>query len=158
MGNDLETLSIHLRLVTPDDSNDILTWRNDPLTRMNSETSHEISPQEHDQWLQKALQDPARFLLMAMTKEGKKIGFIHFKEENGKTTVSLNIAPQERGKKYSAHIIHEAIEKYQLERAHQPIIARIKKDNAVSTKSFLKAGFKLVEAGDQYDIFQWGEV
>lgn len=51
---------VTLRAVRPSDSATLLAWRNSPDVRAFMYTDHEISPQEHALWFDRALVDPRR--------------------------------------------------------------------------------------------------
>jgi len=55
--------------------------------------------------------------------------------------ISVNLAPDKRGKGFGAKLITLGGEAYCSENGRQIILARIKKDNLASQRSFLKAGF-----------------
>ena len=63
-----------LRKATIDDAMDILTWRNDPLTRAASFNKEEIDPDSHMNWFRKNL-----FMVLWTTDAGRSISlYPHF--------------------------------------------------------------------------------
>jgi UDP-4-amino-4,6-dideoxy-N-acetyl-beta-L-altrosamine N-acetyltransferase len=55
----------------------ILEWRNNPLVRANSTTSHVISEKEHEQWWNKVRQDNSQEWMLFKYKEFA-CGVVHF--------------------------------------------------------------------------------
>ena len=53
-------MSLRLRLLTPEDSAQVLAWRNSPPVSAYMYSDHQISQDEHDRWLTAALGAPDR--------------------------------------------------------------------------------------------------
>lgn len=67
-----------VRALTEDDLPMVLVWRNHPAVRSYMLTQHEISPQEHRNWFERAKEDKTRQQLIVL--EGSApIGFVQFK-------------------------------------------------------------------------------
>lgn len=91
-------LMLLLRPATLEDAGLLLAWRNDPETRRQSETYHELSITDHTEWLTKSLAMPDRKLYIA-ENEGTPVGTVRSDEsEDGTVELSWTIAPSERGK------------------------------------------------------------
>jgi UDP-4-amino-4,6-dideoxy-N-acetyl-beta-L-altrosamine N-acetyltransferase len=54
------TVDVRMRAPKPEDSAQMLAWRNQPEIRRWMYTSHVIAPDEHDRWFAGALADPTR--------------------------------------------------------------------------------------------------
>lgn len=59
------------------DLENVLVWRNHPNIRQYMLTRHEISPDEHRAWFERASHDPTRRLLI-VEEDGHPLGFVHF--------------------------------------------------------------------------------
>ena len=70
-------IQLKLRAATGADSQNVLEWRNDPVTVENSFNSNIISQEEHESWFTESLQNTQRKLLIA-EKEKISIGIIRF--------------------------------------------------------------------------------
>ena len=62
-------MAIYLRNVNESDKEDILHWRNDPVTREMSITSEVVTSEEHAAWFQKLLENPNQFGFIAVVSE-----------------------------------------------------------------------------------------
>ena len=130
--------SIVLRKATFDDFADILRWRNDPMTIKMSFDSRMIPIKEHVDWFKKALNDPKRIFLIGYQGD-KKIGVVRYVQEvDGVHEVSINMAPEWRGKGLGVVFLKDS-----LSFVKGKIIAKIKPENEASIKAFQKAGYSL---------------
>lgn len=130
---------LELRRATSLDSDDILEWRNDPITRMNSVNSKKISKSEHEKWFDKKLSSMDTDIYIGYIND-KKIGVVRIeKQDNDVAEVNININPSERGKGYGAYLlakgVAEGFNKYIV------LTAKVKKVNIPSIKIFEKVGF-----------------
>lgn len=66
-----------LRTMTTEDLERVLAWRNHPDIRRYMYTQHEISPEEHHRWFEKASLDPSRRLLV-FELDGVPCGYVQF--------------------------------------------------------------------------------
>lgn len=128
-----------LRKVVFDDWHLLLTWRNDPGTRLNSITSKLISEEEHKQWLQLALNNPNRQLFIAMDN-GLPVGTVRadFEAATGFYELSWTVAPDMRGKGKGKEMV-----KMLAGQLPGIVFAKVKKDNHSSIKIALWAGMEL---------------
>jgi UDP-4-amino-4,6-dideoxy-N-acetyl-beta-L-altrosamine N-acetyltransferase len=62
--NDMTTQIQRVRLMTADDLEQVLAWRNHDDVRRHMFTQHEISLAEHTRWFERAAQDSSRQLLI----------------------------------------------------------------------------------------------
>ena len=135
-----------IREANIDDSNDIFEWRNDPITRQMSFNSDVVTFSTHNKWFENSLYNKNRYLFIA-EEEGRKISVIRFdiKEEKSTAEISINFNPMERGKRFSSKVILKSISYFNIidNKRIKTIIAKIKKKNIASKRSFMKCGFKL---------------
>ena len=147
-----------IRKAIIDDSNDILEWRNDPSTRQMSFNSDVISFSTHNKWFNNGLQNKNRYLLI-VEEEGRKISVVRFdiKEEKRTAEISINLNPLERGKIFSSTVISKSISYFNIinNKRIKTIIAKIKKKNIVSKRSFMKCGFKLSLIEENTEIYNF---
>lgn len=129
------------RKVNSDDMDLIYEWANDPVTRQNSYSTDEITYQEHKAWFGRKLSDDGCHFLL-FTDNNDEIGFVRFDEdEDDKWIISINVAPEHRGKKYSTEMLEQGVQ-YIKGVNREPIKAYIKDSNKASIKTFEKAGFE----------------
>lgn len=129
-----------LRRATPADSEHLLRWRNDPLTRQMSLTQHEVTPEEHQRWLHASLTGTSRSLFIAVDDE-VPVGTVRLEHpSNGAAEVSLTVAPEARGRGLGSQLLRLA-EREALQLGALTLLARILPDNARSVLAFKRAGF-----------------
>ena len=117
-----------LRLAEPLDSEILLKFRNDPVTRSGSHHSEKIKQKEHDRWFKATLNNP-NIQLYVFEIDGKVVGTARsdFDEETYK--LSWTVAPEERGKgvgKKMVYLLANALK--------TPIRAEVKESNIASIK------------------------
>lgn len=145
--------SVMLRLVraSPDDSEDIRTWRNDEYTRLMSISSGFVEREVHDEWFMGALEDPRRAFFIGLTvADGTKIGMCRFDldSEGFTAEVSINLNPTMRGKGWAKLLLREAVGRYAAEKTVS-LRATVKRHNAAAIRCFFDCGFHLcAEEGD----------
>lgn len=66
-----------VRPLRPADLAQVLVWRNSLPVRRVMFSQHEITPEEHQRWFDRAGADPRRRLLIAETSH-QQLGFVHF--------------------------------------------------------------------------------
>ncbi len=133
----LNLTTLRLRLATQEDSQNLLDWRNDDLTRSMSLNTKKISKENHDEWLAATLRHPHRLLLIAEA-EGT-IGVVRFDIADDTALVSLNLNPAYRGQGYAPLLLQKA-EAF-LPRDIVTLQAQIKPGNKASLTAFSKAGY-----------------
>ncbi len=128
---------MNLRPVTLQDASLLLQWRNDPVTRLASHNTQEITLEDHFLWLKKLLENSNRRLFIAEV-EGLPIGTVRADlEENGVTELSWTIAPEARGKGFGKEMVALLAKQIQ-----GPIRAEIKVGNISSIKIAEFSGLK----------------
>ena len=104
---------IILRKASKDDEDDILFWRNDPVTVSFTPTKKTISQEDHKKWYKKQLKDPNSWLLIP-TLDNEKVGMVRFDFVDyyldNYYEISINLNPKFRGKNLSSIVIDLGIE------------------------------------------------
>lgn len=134
---------VAVRPAAVEDGDDLLAWRNDPVTRSGSFTSDPIMPDEHRAWLAGALGDPARMLLVGELGESP-VGVVRLDREGDRATISVTVAPAARGRGLAATLIRAGLERAAAEGIVR-VDAFIRPDNQASLRAFAAAGFRDVE-------------
>lgn len=136
-----ESALLSLRLANIEDTQDILRWRNDPLTRAMSRNNDIIEDTQHRIWFNQALQDSKRLFLVGMYAE-KKIGMVRFDQQQLKRwEINICLAPEARGKGMGKLILKSALLHFLSQYPEASIIADIKKINLASLRLFESMGF-----------------
>jgi UDP-2,4-diacetamido-2,4,6-trideoxy-beta-L-altropyranose hydrolase len=136
---------LRLRPATEDDARLLLEWANDPAARAASFQGGAIGWEEHVAWLGRRLADPDCLLWLVETPEGEPAGVVRFDlDAEGVATISLNLAPAQRGRGLASPLILAACQ--ELRRTHPTATVRalIKPENTASQKAFARAGFEPV--------------
>ncbi|BDZ53748.1 GNAT family N-acetyltransferase [Agromyces marinus] len=143
---------IIVRPAAPDDSEALLGWRNDPTTRAVSLDRGIVDRADHDRWYAAALASTSRHILIAVVREAGselRVGMVRFdRSEDGSHEVSINLAPEARGKGMSGAILGAAIEALREEAGAVLLRATIRDENEPSIRLFAAAGFRLDESSD----------
>ena len=143
--------SITVRHADNIDSRDVFEWRNDPISVEMSHKPNVVNWQDHSRWFKDSLKNSNRVILICedvISKE--KIGVVRFDIVDNESTVSINLAPNMRGKNFSVICLTKSINFF------SNIAPKIKKDNATiktsnirSQKAVAKAGFMFrIKEGD----------
>ena len=149
-------LKIHMltRLVTRDDAEYLFKWRNDPHTIAMSLNSMPVNWNEHIEWLQRALNDEKKLLILCYLENSAPVGFVRFDVHYHYAEVSINLNPRCRGKGFAKRCLTAALERFQREfRKPTQIIARIKIDNKASQRLFTGTGFTYFKAQDNITFY-----
>ena len=143
-----DLMSLRLRPATPDDGEELLLWRNDPVTRANSLDTAQVERDTHFSWLERTLKDPERVLLMA-ERDGVRVGMARFDTMSpGQWRVSISVAPRARGLGLGGALLSAAI--LYLDHHHGPaeLQAEIRAANRPSQRIFEDCGFVRMDSDD----------
>ena len=130
-----------LRLVQREDCRLIWEWASDPVTRAHSFSPEPIPWEQHLLWFEARLIDPSTYFYVAMDVNTQPIGQLRFQVEGDAATVSVSLAPGQRGKGYGAEIIRLGFRQMFAATVVKLIHAYIKPGNDASIRAFGKAGF-----------------
>lgn len=136
---------MRLRAAEPDDARRVWEWANDPATRQASFASDRIDWDDHLIWFEHTLADEHRVLLIAC--DPSPIGMVRFDRQDDHATISVNLAPDCRGRGRGREVIEAATAWFQ-ERWPAEVIARIKPTNRASIRAFSAAGYRLRDDTD----------
>ena len=137
------------------DCNDVFDWRNDPMSIKMSHNSEHVSWKEHIVWFNDSLKDPSRALFICEDpSSNSKVGIVRFDLIDDSCTVSINLAPDMRGKGFSAICLTSSIDFFKKRFPHISVInATIKSSNIKSQKSFTRAGFAFKEKNGDTKLY-----
>ena len=125
------------------DSKIIFEWRNDELTRTMSHTKDIVDWEGHSAWFASSLENKNRLLLLCENKnESKKMAVVRFDVNSTRALVSINLAPDMRGKGISKQCLSGSIESFKNEFPQVTALdAEIKLENIASQRLFKSIGF-----------------
>lgn len=141
------------------DERTLWEWRNHPEVRKQCFDTDVLPLEKHKQWFAEKLKDSQTYIFMAVC-EKEKIGVVRFECMKEETAISVYLNPQYIGQGLGSLVIREATEIFDKEHPDGgEIKAHIKKDNIVSQKSFLKAGyvFKDQKSGEAVYVYSRGQ-
>lgn len=139
-----------LRLAESRDCDDLLAWRNDPVTRANSRNTEEITRESHERWLIKALADANRRIWIA-ERGDERLGTVSAaRDHGGSVELSITVAPAVRGLGVGAVMLQAAVKETARIWPGAAITAMIRPSNGPSLRLFERCGF--VAAGRENDL------
>lgn len=142
------------RLVTRDDTEYLFQLRNDPHTMAMSLNSRQVTWKEHVGWLQHALNDEKKLLILCYLENAAPVGFVRFDLYCCYTEVSINLDPSCRGKGYAKRCLTAALERFKRDFQKSTLIkARIKIENKASQRLFTGVGFTYLTMQDNIKFY-----
>jgi RimJ/RimL family protein N-acetyltransferase len=143
MNNNIMNLKIVEAQKTNEDCFLIMNWRNDPKTRYVSFNQEEkILETFKIEYYEKYFLNMTPPLFV--TFKDIKVGVVSFIDDhkNKSHTISINLAPEWRGKKLGIPTINAGLDYLSSIKHYNTIYAHIKNINTASIKIFSKCGFK----------------
>ena len=140
------------RLALENDCDDLFEWRNDPTTLKSSFNHSIVEKKDHNEWFKDILQSQDSTLII-LEKGKKKLGMVRYDRKNSFFHVSLNTNPKQRGKGYSSDMLLSSEKLISANNNHIKIIADILKENKLSVRTFLRAGYKLKTQKEFFDRY-----
>lgn len=143
----VDNLSVYVRGITVFDLVRLFRWANNQQTRYNSLTRTPVRISEHLRWYVRGLsrQRDIRFIIEGAvdSRRPKPMMFCRIIPDlQGQFLVSVNVAPEFRGKGYSASLLAGGIEHFQKKIGHDVTLnATIRQDNIASLALFTRLGF-----------------
>jgi len=133
---------IYFRFAGIDDSDYLLKWRNDKITRKFSFNPEEITKEEHERWFKATLSNKKRNIFIVIGENGERMGQIRLDwDDNNVAEISIAIAPDFRGRGIGTDVLTRGSRLVMDNFEADYIIAKIKKENIISIKVFEKSGF-----------------
>lgn len=127
-----------LRPVSDADCRTIWELGNDTEVRAMSFHSEPIPWETHQAWFKARLADPAHLFFLAEDESGNPAGQVRFQDG----VISVSLARDFRGLGLGAALIGLGCAAYAKNHPGAAVMARIRKENAASVRSFRKAGFR----------------
>lgn len=137
----MSQLEIRLRPAQADDCRMIWNWTNDPINRTASFASELIPWESHEVWFEQRLSDPRCLFYIAKDGEGTPVGQVRYQIDGQEATISVSVAPEQRGRGSGSHIIYVATRQACEIKSLLVVHAYIKPDNLASARAFVNAGF-----------------
>lgn len=125
------------RLVTMDDADLLLEWRNDLRTRKSSHRTKKIEKSEHMKSLNETLRDDWKYIFIAEEND-KPIGVVRVDRAESPYKLSWTVAPGSRKKGLGKKMVNSFSNLFFV-----PICCEIKSSNVASIKIAEHCGMKL---------------
>jgi spore coat polysaccharide biosynthesis predicted glycosyltransferase SpsG/GNAT superfamily N-acetyltransferase len=126
----------------------LLSWAQDPMTRQVSFARESITEEGHWRWLDAKLRDPEARLWIAKASATPR-GMLRLERATEEATVSITVAPDQRGSGWGGRILAALDEWNRRTRFAGRLTAWIRPDNAASRALFLRAGYRFAGEGVQ---------
>lgn len=136
------------------DADDLLAWRNDPVTLACSRSTAEVSREDHDRWMQfNVEQGYPQHLVMIADGGSDSLGVVRFDAMRDlmSYTVSITVAPQHRGKGLANGVLTEACRHMHEYTLH----AEVRQENTASRRLFAHCGFRERMAGPDDEFVRY---
>jgi RimJ/RimL family protein N-acetyltransferase len=134
-------LPLGWRPTEPGDKRRVWEWANDPVARRASFRSDPIAWETHDAWFDRRLQNPNGLFMIAMLGD-VPVGQARLDVCGQQGEISLCLRREFRGMGLGVEFIGSAGKAFFQARADaRSITARVREDNAVSQRSFERAGY-----------------
>lgn len=136
-----------------EDWQDLLDWRNDEQTRLNSVNDDIILEENHKNWLKSALNDENKLILIYECNN-RPAGTVRIDYQMNVCELSWTVSPLFRGKGIGKEMVAASLEFVKMPK----IRARVKQDNHSSKKIALHIGLSLAKETDDMLYFSnYGE-
>ena len=155
MINSIKEVSV--RLASLEDKDIVLNWRNDTISRQMSFETELVSTEKHQKWFNQAINSLDKILILCYFEEtNQNIGVVRFDIKGERAQVSINLAPEMRGRGLSRECLLQSINFFKF--YNNDIIfldAKIKKINNKSIRAFYSLGFREVKSDVCVSYFQY---
>jgi RimJ/RimL family protein N-acetyltransferase len=146
---------INLRHPTDADSEILLVWRNSSQVRKASGNQEYISPNTHENWFAKRLENLQIHPFWMVELLNRPVGFIRLDFiEIYKYEISIVIAPEVRGGGLGKQALNLAILQFYEKFKKYSLVARVRKENFASLNLFYSSGFLQIREDQDYLILE----
>ncbi|MCA1917707.1 UDP-2,4-diacetamido-2,4,6-trideoxy-beta-L-altropyranose hydrolase, partial [Methanospirillum hungatei] len=133
---------LHARRASLFDEKKLLSWANDPITRKNSFTMDEISPDRHHQWFYDKLRDMENvFLYIIETEDQVPIGQVRFERNGELWEIYYSLATEFRNRGGGRALLKTGLCEFRKEHIGAIVLGWVKEENSPSCKVFESLNF-----------------
>lgn len=125
------------------DSDLLLAWANDPVTRQASFHPGVIERAQHERWFSNRIDHPDYHILLGWNGN-QPVGSFRVERHSEGWVCSVVIAPAARGQGWATTLIFKACHALRIAHGVEAVTAYIKAENTASIKAFTRAGFTFV--------------
>lgn len=134
---------VKIRKVVKEDSDLLLSWRNNPEVYRFALKPHPVEKANHELWFANKISNPRCFFYLGLSNNAA-CGSVRFdlNETMDEAEVSISIAPEFWGKGIGTELMKLAEEALKIETQVQLITATVLNENIASMKLFERAQFR----------------
>ncbi|MCG2616071.1 GNAT family N-acetyltransferase [Terrimonas sp. NA20] len=140
---------LRFRLAELNDADLYYRWSNEKQTRQNSYNQDVIPYESHIKWFEERIRSDDAYMYLFLNEQDIAIGQVRIERSKGPdagmAVIGLSVDSEQRGKAYSAEMLQIATADFLSKNAGYSIHAYVFVSNEASYKSFLRAGYKLIE-------------
>lgn len=129
-----------VRHATLDDSDNLLSWRNEPAARAAFKNPGKVDRATHIAWLMDALNSPRTVILIG-ERAGDKIGMVRFDWLNESWSTSIIISPEHRGSGHGYELLRKGLIIFDDMYGPCGIVAEVHVNNHPSLRIFERCAF-----------------
>ncbi len=134
--------SLSARPARLEDSDLLLEWANDWITRRNAFSPEQISRDTHERWYQSKLGNyPASQIYIVEIDGQIPLGQVRFENNGSEWELHYSLASAFRGRRLASKMLGTAIDALRKHSARGQVFGRVKRDNDRSSKVFRSLGF-----------------
>jgi UDP-2,4-diacetamido-2,4,6-trideoxy-beta-L-altropyranose hydrolase len=132
---------VAVRLATPQDSERVWLWRNDPVMRAFAKRHEAVAWADHARWFERVLLEEATVMLIGDVA-GDAAGMVRFDRiERARWLVSINVAPRMRGAGVGGALLEQGCRWMDEKHPGAVLEAEIMAGNRASERIFTACGF-----------------
>ena len=153
-----EKRTVHLRLMTAEDTERIVTWRNRDFVRKNFIYQELFTAEGHRAWIRDQVEPGHVVQFIIVLSDGREIGSVYFRDicrEDGTAEYGIFIGEEDavvRG--YGTAAAVEALEYAFTRLGLERIFLRFLADNIGARKSYERAGFRMTRRRETVSTMQ----
>jgi len=133
---------LRLRPVRLEDCQLLWQWSNEPVVRSASFNTQPIAWEEHIEWFNSKLNNPAWYCYIVLNDKGLPVGLVRTDTIGNEAEISISIGSDFRGQGFGAEALRLASERLFRDTDVKRINAYIKQENTASILAFTEANYK----------------
>ncbi len=154
VGSRAPSHGLWLRPATIAASEALLRWRNDADSVRFSVSGRPVEPDEHLEWLDRVLVDPA-VALDIIECDGVAVGMVRVDVSSGIGMVSISVDPARRGQGLARAALDALVNEHVAGVRCRRLVAEVHRDNLASLRGFEGVGFQCAGVEGDFVTLVW---